>query len=55
MGLLSWFKKEKTAKDDLIDFESMYEGVDELGVRGYKLSHLNCDPIPYKGNDSIYR
>ena len=40
MGLLSWFKKEKPAKEDLIDFESMYEGVDELGVRGYKLSHL---------------
>ena len=31
---------KKTAKEDIIDFESMYEGVDELGVRGYKLSHL---------------
>ncbi|MBR5992912.1 MAG: hypothetical protein IK018_03815 [Lachnospiraceae bacterium] len=40
MGLLSWLKKKEPAKEDVIDFESMYEGVNELGERGYKLSHL---------------
>ena len=40
MGLFSWHKKEETPKNDLIDFESMYDGVNELGIRGYKSSHL---------------
>ena len=55
MGLLSWLKKKEPVKEDLIDFESMYEGVDELGVRGYKLSHLETckriwhDHVPERG------
>ena len=37
MVLFSWHKKEETPKNDLIDFESMYDGVNELGIRGYKI------------------
>ena len=46
MGLFSWFKKKDSKKDDSIDFESMYDGVNELGIRGYKISHLEtCKKI----------
>ena len=50
MGLFSWFKKEKPAKEDLIDFESMYEGVDELGV-AFHIPGQDTDEAlaPYKG------
>ncbi len=40
MGLFSWFKKKDSKKDDSIDFESMYDGVNERGIRGYNISHL---------------
>ena len=40
MGLFSWFKKRDSKKDDSIDFESMYDGVNELAIRGYKITRL---------------
>lgn len=48
MGLLSWLKKDERKKENLLDFESMYDSVDDLGIRGYKLSHLEtCRRIWY--------
>ena len=40
--MLRFFRKKARAKDnDPIDFESMYVVVKKLGIRGYKLTHLD--------------
>ena len=55
MGFFSWHNKDKNDKEDIVNFESMYDGVDELGVRGYESSHLETckriwhDHVPESG------
>lgn len=55
MGFFSWHNKDNSDKEDTADFEPMYDGVDELGVRGYKPSHFETckriwhDHVPESG------
>lgn len=54
----SQLKKDNSKKEDLIDFDTMYDGVDKLGVRGYKMTHLEAckkiwhDYVPKSGQSN---
>ena len=51
-------KKDNSKKEDLIDFDTMYDGVDKLGIRGYKMTHLETckkiwhDYVPKSGQSN---
>ena len=46
MGLFSWLKKDDSNKKDVVDFNSMYDDVEKLGIRNYEQSHFDtCKKI----------
>ena len=64
MGIFSFLKKQKYANpsesiDDPIDFESMYTDINEIGIRGYKPTHITTckkiwrDYVPDRGQSGI--
>ena len=56
MGFFSWHNKDNSDKEDIVDFESMYDGVDDYIADAIAFfAEANISPIPYSGNDSIYR